>query len=107
MCDLSMKMTRGIHANPLASRDPFRERCQGAPNGCAVLFVAHQYAPNYTQLKASSKGVAPLDAVPIQVQLRAQPDISQLHSDLFLLQQFKLVIHRLHHLQDLISPLLF
>jgi hypothetical protein len=83
MCDLSMKMTRESRARPLASRNPFRERCQEAPNGCAVLFVAHQYAPNYTQLKASSKGVAPLDAVPIQVQLRAQPDISQLHSDLF------------------------
>lgn len=83
MCNLSVKKTRCYGAHPLASRDSFRERCQGAPSGCAVFFVAHEYAPDFTQVKASSKGVSPLDAVPIQVQLGRRAEIFQVDTTLF------------------------
>lgn len=77
MCDLSVKVTHVSRANPLASRDSFRERCQGAPSGCAVLFFTHEYAPHFTQVKASLRKTAALDAERNLIQLPRQYEISQ------------------------------
>lgn len=80
MCDLSVKVTREARARPLASRNSFRERYQGAPSGCASFFIAPERNPDYSRVKASCKALAILDAVRNPVQLLVQCNLSQLHN---------------------------
>lgn len=76
MCDLSVKKTRRARARPLASRNSFRERCQGAPSGCAVLFFEREYAPDCSEVKASLSDNPILDAERNPIQLGRAADLS-------------------------------